>query len=280
MDWKPLIRMIDAMTGLLVFLFILAVLFVLAVRGRCGHKGLEQLQHWYYAHRGLHDETRPENSMSAFCAALEHGYGIELDVHLLADGNLAVIHDSLLKRTTGAEGRIEDLTTAQLQEYHLEGTSEVIPTFRQVLELYQGKAPLIVELKPSQGNYGLLAKTACEVLDEYDVAYCVESFDPRCIYWLKKHRPDVIRGQLTENYFKSGGKLPAVLKFLLANQLENFLTMPDFVAYRFSDRRNLSNWIVRKIWHIQGVTWTIRSKADFDTAVQEGYLPIFEGFIP
>ena len=118
------------------------------------------------------------------------------------------------------------------------------------------------------------------MLDEYDVVYCVESFDPRCIYWLKRHRPDVIRGQLTENYFKSGSKLPVVLKFLLANQLENYLTLPDFVAYRFSDRKNLSNWMVRKIWGVHGVTWTLKNKQDFDAAVAEGYLPIFEGFEP
>jgi len=275
-----LIWMTDMMIGFLIFLLAIAVLFVFAVLGRSGHKGLDALRGWYYAHRGLHDENKPENSMSAFRAALDNGYGIELDIHLLSDGNLAVIHDSLLKRTTGAEGRIEDLSTEDLVKYHLEGTSETIPTFREVLELYQGKAPLIVELKPERGNHALLCKAACDMLDEYDVVYCVESFDPRCIYWLRKNRPNVIRGQLTENYFKSGSKLPAVLKFLLANQLENFLVLPDFVAYRFADRNNLSNWLVRKFWGVQGVTWTIRKKDDFDTAVQEGYLPIFENFEP
>lgn len=268
------------MTGLMIILLSLAVLFVFAVRGRRGHLELEQLRGWYYAHRGLHDDSRPENSMSAFLAALEHGYGVELDVHLLADGNLAVIHDSFLKRTTGAEGRIEDLTTQDLSKIHLEGTSETIPTFRQVLDLFAGKAPLIVELKPERGNQALLCKAVCDMLDEYDAVYCIESFDPRCIYWLKKHRPDAVRGQLTENYFVSGSKLPPVLKFILKNQLENFLTVPDFVAYRFADRNNLSNWIVRKVWGVQGVSWTILSKKDLEIAVQEGYLPIFEGFTP
>ena len=268
------------MIEIIVIILSLCLLLVLAVRGRSGHPGLAALQGWYYAHRGLYDETRPENSMSAFRAALDHGYGIELDIHLLSDGNLAVIHDSLLKRTTGAEGCIEDLTTENLCRYHLEDTAETIPTFRQVLELYQGKAPLIVELKPVRGNHAQLAKAACDMLDEYKVTYCIESFDPRCIYWLKKHRPDVIRGQLTENYFASGSKLPGVLKFILKNQLENFLTVPDFVAYRFADRDNLSNRIVRKLWGVQGVTWTLRKKEDFDVAVREGYLPIFEGFAP
>ena len=54
-----------------------------ALKGRSDHPGLEALQGWAYAHRGLHSEGVPENSMAAFKAALDHGYGIELDVHLL-----------------------------------------------------------------------------------------------------------------------------------------------------------------------------------------------------
>ena len=71
---------------------------------------LRTFQKFAYAHRGLHNEAIPENSMAAFRAALDHGYGIELDVHLLKDGNLAVIHDHSLLRTTGVEVEVEDLT--------------------------------------------------------------------------------------------------------------------------------------------------------------------------
>ena len=84
-------------------------LYALAVRGRTGHPGLQALKGWRYAHRGLHGNGIPENSMAAFRAALEHGFGIELDVHLLKDGTLAIMHDHDLKRTTGLEGKIEDL---------------------------------------------------------------------------------------------------------------------------------------------------------------------------
>ena len=65
----------------------------------------------------------------------------------MKDGNLAVIHDSSLVRTTGAEGRIEDLSTEDLKNYKLEGSEEIIPLFQDVLDLYAGEAPLIVELK-------------------------------------------------------------------------------------------------------------------------------------
>ncbi len=117
-------------------------------------------------------------------------------------------------------------------------------------------------------------------MESYNGLYCVESFDPRCVFWLKKHRPHIMRGQLTEDFFKTGGKYPWLLKFAMKHNLCNFLSQPDFVAYRFEHRKNLSNFIVRKLWGVQGVAWTLRSKKDFDTAVQEGWIPIFENFKP
>lgn len=246
-----------------------------------GKPGLQELQGWYYAHRGLHGNGLPENSMAAFKAALDHGYGIELDIHLLKDGNLAVIHDSLLNRTTGESGNVEDLTTEELKNYRLEGTEETIPEFKDLLALYAGKAPLIVELKPHNGNQAALAEAACNMLSDYNGPYCLESFDPRCILWLKKNRPHLVRGQLTENHFKSRGDLPDYLKFALTHNLLNFMGRPDFVAYCFDHRKDsFTTELCRKLWKCQGVTWTIRSKEDFDTAVAEGWLPIFEGFEP
>ena len=57
-------------------------LYVLSTQGRTGHPGLEALRGWNYAHRGLHDEKLPENSMAAFRAALEASYGIELPMNI------------------------------------------------------------------------------------------------------------------------------------------------------------------------------------------------------
>ena len=268
------------MIAVLLILLFLAMLYIGSIGGRIGHPGLKALRDWKYAHRGLHGEGCPENSMAAFRAALEAGYGIELDIHLLKDGNLAVIHDSLLKRTTGCDGRIEDLTTEDLKNYHLENTAETIPTFRELLDLYAGKAPLIVELKPVDGNHAALTEAACAMLEDYSGVYCMESFDPRCIYWLKKNRPQIVRGQLSENFVKSDSKMPLPLRICLTLILENFLTRPDFLAYKFADRKNLSAFLCRKVWGIQGVSWTLRTKEDYDTAVKEGWIPIFENFRP
>lgn len=265
---------------LLLIPVVLLLLYLWCLKGRTNHPQLPKLREWNYAHRGLHGSGIPENSMAAFQKALEAGYGIELDIHLLRDGNLAVIHDSSLKRTAGADIKIEDLTTERLNDYHLDGTQETIPQFRQVLELFSGRAPLIVELKSDQGNYRALCEAACKMLDGYPGLYCMESFDPRCTRWLRKHRPDIIRGQLSENWMKSDLKAPWILKFVMAYHISNLYTRPDFIAYRYESRKTFGTDLCRKLWKVQGVSWTIRRKQDYDTAVNEGWIPIFENFIP
>ena len=259
---------------------LLLLLYVLSTKGRAKHSDLKKLHGWAYAHRGLHDASVPENSMKAFALARDAGYGVELDVHLLKDGNLAVFHDTTLDRVTGRSGRIVDLSAEELADCKLNNTEESIPTFSEVLELFDGKVPLIIELK-CVNNCAALCEKVVQMLENYKGVYCIESFDPRCVVWFSKNRPDIIRGQLTENYFKTTSvKLPWILKFCLKNQLLNFLTKPDFVAYRFSDRKTFSNVLCRKIWKMQGVTWTIKNATDFTAAKEEGWLPIFEGFRP
>lgn len=256
----------------------LALFYLFCLGGRTGHSRLHELCGWNYAHRGLHNAERPENSMAAFRAALEHGYGIELDVHLMKDGNLAIIHDSSLKRVAGVEVDIEDLTVVDLEKYTLGNSREHIPLFSQVLELYQGKAPLIVELKCARNNVAPLCEAACKMLDGYDGLYCMESFDPRVTRWLRKNRPDIIRGQLSENWFHSKAKLPGILKFIMTYHISNVYTRPDFIAYKYCDRGAFGTEICRKFWGIQGVSWTLKTPGEYETAVKEGWIPIFEGF--
>lgn len=264
-------------------ILVLFELCVLALQCRNGHPRLKILRLYRYAHRGYHDKPQiPENSMAAFRRAIDNGYGAELDVHLMRDGNLAVIHDASLKRTAGADVLIEDLTAEDLENYRLEGTDEKIPLFREVLELFEGKTPLVVELKSERGNYDALTEAACKLLDEYQVNYCIESFDPRCLMWLKKHRGEIVRGQLSHSYLKPGkaGDLGKVKCFVLQNLLLNFTTRPDFIAYCYDDRDNLSVRLCRKIYKVQEVNWTITKKEDMEEAEKAGNLVIFECFDP
>lgn len=269
------------MKYLLWTVLVLLTLYLLSLRGRSGHPGVEKLRGWSYTHRGLHSPGVPENSLAAFRAGVEQGYGSEFDVHLLKDGGLAVIHDSDLKRTTGLAGKVEDLTTADLKNCFLEGTSETIPTFREVLDTYSGRAPVIIELKPVGGNHAALCEAACAEMEGFNGSWCMESFDPRVIYWLRKNRPDIIRGQLSENYLKNPrSKLPLVLKLVLTFHLENFLCRPDFIAYDFPTRKVLSNPICRRLWGLEAVAWTLRSPEDHEIALREGWIPIFENYLP
>ena len=260
---------------------IVLIVFIFSVRGRVGCVGLTDLRGWRYAHRGLYGGEIPENSLEAFQRAVDQGYGAELDVHLMADGELAVIHDSLLLRTTGRKGRVEELSAQLLNEYKLENTDHTIPLLRDVLKVFDGKAPLIIELKSSGKNTDALCRKTAELLDDYHGVYCVESFDPHCVLWFKKNRPNTIRGQLTQNYLKStSSKLPLILKFIMRHQMLNFVTSPDFIAYRYSDRVTVSNFLCRKIWGMQGVTWTVKDHKELDLAESEGWISIFEGFEP
>ena len=163
------------------------------------------MRHFRYAHRGLHngDVGVPENSRAAFRRAVEYGFGAELDVHLLADGSLAVFHDSALARMTGREGTVEALTAARLSDYRLGGTEETIPPLCDVLELFEGTGlPLLVELKTYRGNHNALTARAVEELDRYRVPYVMESFDPRCLLWLRRFHPEIVRGQLAQDFLR------------------------------------------------------------------------------
>ena len=275
------------MKAVIIILIILAVLFLLyllCLRCRRGHADWAHFRKWRYAHRGLHNKEKgiPENSLAAFKLAAANGFGAELDVHLMKDGKLAVIHDASLLRTAGADVLIEDLTAEELENYRLEGTEQRIPLLEDVLPLFVDRAPLIVELKAERGNAEALAAAACKVLDKYKAEYCVESFDPRCLMWLWQNRPDVIRGQLSENFTAHGDAqhLPGGVRWILTNLLLNVRTRPDFIAYRFEDRANLSLRLCRGVYRVQEASWTVRDRETMEKAEAAGNLVIFENFDP
>ncbi len=264
----------------IIIVLLIILMYLLSLDGRRGHKDLETLKKYHYAHRGLHGDGVPENSMKAFEAAKQNGYGIELDIHLLKDGTLAVFHDNTLNRVTGVNGKVEDLTKEDLKNIHLQGTDETIPEFSEVLALYDGKAPLVIELKPVGKNHAELARAVCDALKDYNGAYCIESFDPRCLLWLKNNRPEILRGQLSQNFLKTDDKLSLPIRIVMTSLVTNFLTKPDFVAYRFSHKKELSVKICEKLWGLAMVGWTIRDKVTHQKALDEGWLSIFENFEP
>lgn len=249
----------------------------------------EEFKHFRYAHRGLHDDAlgAPENSLAAFRRAREKGFGVELDVHLTADDRLVVIHDSDLKRMCGVEGTVEELTRAQLEDFRLDGTDQGIPTLPDVLRIFEwdGKgpipAPLIIEIKTYADNCDLLTSRVMDCLDTFDVRYCIESFDPRVLFWLRRNRPEVIRGQLSMNFLReSGGTLPLCARVGATALLGNAIGRPDFIAYRYADRDNAAVKLACSVLGGKKVLWTIRDEPDLLVCESEGAIAIFEGFVP
>lgn len=241
----------------------------------------QHLTGWDYAHRGLYDNEHgiPENSMAAFRRAVDKGYGIELDVHLTADNQLVVFHDDTLTRMCGMNKKISSFLYSDLMQLRLLGTEEGIPLFKDVLELIDGKVPLIIELKVDGSNQNLLCPLVWQLLSRYKGDYCIESFHPFVLQWFKRHEPQVVRGQLSCNFFKENPHCDIVL-FLMSNLMTNYFTHPDFIAYKYLDLDNPAVIYNRKLFHIMTVVWTIPGKPTYDRFKNKVDAMIFEGFEP
>lgn len=261
-------------------LIILIAIYILSLRGRTNNKEVEKFLYHRYAHRGLHNKpTVPENSLAAFKAAVSKGYAIELDVHLMKDNNIAVMHDSSLKRTAGVDLKIEELETKDLGKFTLEESGEKIPTLSEVLDLVNGKVPLIVEIK-TDGNCAEVTAKTVEILKNYKGDYCIESFDPRCILWLKKNAPEIVRGQLTQDFIKEKSDLAFFTRLLLTPLVLNCLTRPDFIAVKQSDRKAPQIVLSTQLWSVKKFVWTVKTKEDMLMLEKEGFTTIFEQFEP
>ncbi len=234
-----------------------------------------------YAHRGLHDALVPENSLTAFRRAAEKGYGIELDVHLTRDGQLAVIHDANLKRMCGVERDIAQMTAEEIRAQRLAGTKEAIPFLEEVLAaVAERRPPLIVELKSDGDSWRTLPQRLLEAMQGYHGFWCAESFDPRMMREIKKRAPQIVRGQLAYDPRKIGEKHREIRYFLGAHLLMNFLSRPDFIAYRHDTDRNLSFRIVRRLYHPMLAAWTVKTPEAFKKLRLTYDVQIFEGFEP
>lgn len=260
---------------------IVLTLYILAIMPKMNKPNLDPFKDRYYAHRGLHDNdsSAPENSLRSFKMAVEKGYGIELDIRLTKDNIAVVFHDKTLKRACGLDKKVRDLNYDDLKDLNLFNSEEKIPLLEDVLNLVDGRVPLIVELKTYGKDLGI-CEIAAPILDSYQGLYCIESFDPFIVNWYRKNRPDIVRGQLSTNYFKDGIGDKAYLKFMLQNMLFNFYAKPDFIAFNHQYSNMLSYNIVRKVFKIPTFAYTIKTREDLERNFDHFDYFIFEGFTP
>ena len=251
--------------SLWIILLILLLLFVFLCHPSLNYKKVEAWRTQRFAHRGLHDAENGiiENTLPAFRAACEKGYGIELDIQFSKDFQVVVFHDDDLLRLTGDPRMVCELTLDELRSLRLDGVESArIPTLREVLDTVNGTAPLLIELKSGKNN-ARLCEALMGHLKDYRGRYVIESFNPMIVFWFRRHAPQIIRGQLVcamKDYLPTVNKIGA---FCMAGLLLNCLGRPDFVAYDGNAQRFFSPHFQRFMFHTPMAAWTV---ADEDLA--------------
>lgn len=246
----------------------LVLLYFFMICPNLKRKDLSALKGRRYAHRGLHDGNRKvgENMPEAFRLAHEKGLGVELDIQCSKDGAVMVFHDETLNRVLNIPGKLNEKTAAELKDLG-------VPTFREVLDILVD-APLIVEVK-GHGDWKTATEKAAAYLRDYPGPWCMESFYPQVLMYLKKHHPHIIRGQLalSGDIRKQGY---SVLNFVQKHLLHLFLSRPDFVAYELGPKP-LSWLIMKHIFRLPMACWTVKGAEKEKLAAEQNYdMIIFE----
>ncbi len=236
------------------------------------------------AHRGYHDAVRrrPENALSAFQAAIDAGYGIELDVQLTADGHAVVFHDETLDRMTGQSGNVADLTAAALSQIALLDSDDRIPTLAKVMATVAGRVPVLIEMKDKLTTMaptdGRLASAVGVVLTGYAGPAAVMSFNPHAMADMARLVPKVARGLTTDDYD------PAEYADLPPHLCDDLRAIKDYdrtgASFISHNARDLGRPRVAELKR-QGTAilcWTIRSRDQEAEARKIAQNITFEGY--
>jgi glycerophosphoryl diester phosphodiesterase len=230
------------------------------------------------AHRGLWDEHAPENSLLAFQAACQAGYGIELDVQLSADGEAMVFHDATLERLTGVPGKVSDHHTDDLTKMKLDGSDETIPTLLETLTVIGHRALVLIELKTPYGEVGPLEKRVSEILLDHNGPTAVIGFNPYSHAWFASHHPQILRG--LDSYSYRDNEVLAREQRKAYAALEHVgLAKPHFLVLGMDIVANAPAAKLRDSG-MPVVAWTVRGEKDRDQARPHADNTIFEGFAP
>ncbi|TKD72661.1 glycerophosphodiester phosphodiesterase [Pseudalkalibacillus hwajinpoensis] len=209
------------------------------------------------AHRGASGYA-PENTMAAFEKSVEMKADyFELDVQLTKDGELIVIHDTSVDRTTNGSGKVKDMTLEELK--HLDAGSwfgeefagEKLPTLGEVLDAYRGKSGILIELKSPSLYPGIEEKVAAELakrnMDKpHNNKVIVQSFDHESVETLHSILPSVPTGVLV-SYTMSDEQLNEVARYSDYVNPGKWLITSDFVDRIHENGMEAQAWTVRDI---------------------------------
>jgi glycerophosphoryl diester phosphodiesterase len=224
------------------------------------------------AHRGLHDMNRAcwENTLTAFQRATDAGYAIECDVHLSSDGVPVVIHDAEMQRLTGKTGHVWERTAKELGAIAIGGTSDRVPTLADLLETVDGRVPLVIELKGTEGKDAGLVAAVAEQRGRYRGEAAIISFDHCLVREFHTQAPEITAG------LTACGKADRELE-----QHYAMLAYPiSFVSFAWVDLPNRFVAFIRDRLNMPVITWTVRDEQGFEATRRYADQITFEGFDP
>ncbi|MEL7149820.1 MAG: glycerophosphodiester phosphodiesterase family protein [Pseudomonadota bacterium] len=236
------------------------------------------------AHRGLHDVSKgvPENSRAAVQAAIDHGYGIEIDIQCTSDQAAIVFHDDTLDRLTADTGRVSRRTRADLATQRLTGSDETIPDLPEILAMVDGRVPLLVEVKDQDGalgeNVGALEAEIARNLDGYQGAVAVMSFNPHSVSALQTLAPQVPRGLVTDGFDAAEWDVAEARRDELAGISHFDRVGASFISHNHK-RLEAKAVADLKARAVPILCWTIRSIAEEHAARRIADNITFEGYL-
>ena len=239
----------------LVIVIILLMLSTLANNSRS--KNIAYLHQVYYYRGYYNNKDIAENSMSAFNKCIEKGYGIELDVQLTKDEQLVVFHDDSLKRMANIDITVTNSDYEELAKYCLLNTNDHIPLFEDVLKANINNVPIYIEIKDFSMHYQKLVDKIVALCDKYPGNYIFCSFNVIALIYLRKIRPELLRGVIVQRY-KKGNYLKGKI---LENMFLNFLVRPDIISYEYDK----ANWSLKlnKLFNNTLAGWAISSYDEY-----------------
>jgi len=217
-----------------------------------------------FAHRGYR-ALYPENTMLSFRKAVEHNVnGIELDVQLTSDGEVIILHDETLDRTTNGSGYVKDVDFKTLQELDA-GHGENIPSLIEYLEFIRNFTIITnIELKNNIVPYdGMEEKVLC-LVKEYKLSdrLILSSFNIESVKKLSSLAPEIPRGFITDE-ISNPAELAALMRRLGIKYLH-----PSLRCYW-----NHRDSIIREGFIVN--IWTVNNKAELRRLSQDGVFGVF-----
>lgn len=235
-----------------------------------------------FAHRGLHEPEKGiiENTSSAFQAAIEAGYGIEIDVRPSSDGEIVVFHDSTLDRLTETSGVVAEHTCAQLKRVRYKHADDNIQTLSEMLEQTAGSVPLLIEIKTEWSNQGPAERRIAEILAGYSGQAAVMSFDPKSMAAMAAIAPEITRGVVAERFRgeHAARSLSSWQRFYMRHLLSAFIAKPHFVNYDIRGLPAIAPLIWHRVLRRPLLVWTVRSATEQERAMQWADAIVFEKF--